>query len=173
MPAVQSFDVGQERVRGQDGVGVVVQRSGGVIEGHGLGSLRAGLDPAARAALGQVFETGEVQQRFHVVLADKASLDAIDDGGQVGVAGFFVVLVHLAHVVSFAFRLKRAGHPSARCKRHAQGRQSYRLMKEIRAIPARRLRVRRYLSNEQRARAARRVGEGERCVHGKKLYQMA
>ena len=67
-------------------------------EPPGSGSLHAGLDPTARAALGQVFKAGEVQQRFHIVLADKAGLDAVDDGGQVGVAGFFVVLVHLAHV---------------------------------------------------------------------------
>lgn len=91
-------------------VGVIVE-GGGVIEGHGSGSLRAGLDPAAHAADGQAFEAGERQQRFHVVLADTARLDAVDDGGQVAVAGFLAVLVRLAHVASFAFRLKRARTP--------------------------------------------------------------
>ena len=50
-------------------------------------------------------------QHFHVLLADAAGFDATDDGSQVAGAGFFVVLVHLAHVASFAFRLKRARTP--------------------------------------------------------------
>lgn len=84
------------------------------------------------------------------------------NGGHQGLTGGIVVMLRLAHVMSLAFWLKCARTRPARGKWRAQDRQSYRLGKCIRAIPARRLRVRRYLSDcgDEHAPRWRIVSEG-------------